>query len=99
MVKPLLSPGPDQTIKRLEALVDLARSARQDGIDTVLGKVAESVRSVSGFRTIIFNVYHPAWHDYEGVLVYFSDNGGKTLQARPELLLGRAGCHPDLAER
>ena len=90
MVKSLLSPGPDQTIKRLEALVDLARSTRQDGIDTVLGKVAETVRSVSGFRTIIFNVYHPAWDDHEGVLVYLSDNGGKMFQARPELLLGRA---------
>jgi hypothetical protein len=63
VVKSLLSPRPDQTIKRLEALVDLARSTRQDGIDTVLGKVAETVRSVSGFRTIIFNVYHPAWDD------------------------------------
>jgi hypothetical protein len=96
VVKSLLSPGPDQTTKRLEALVDLARSARQDGIDPVLGKVAETVRSVSGFRTIIFNVHHPAWDDHEGVLVYFSDNGGKMFQVRPELLLGRARVSPGL---
>lgn len=59
----------DDAIGRIDALVSLARSAREDNVDDVLRTVVETVRSAAGFEIVVFNRYQPAWDDYEVVLV------------------------------
>jgi diguanylate cyclase (GGDEF)-like protein len=59
----------DDAIGRIDALVSLARSAREDNVDDVLRTVVETVHSTAGFEIVVFNRYQPAWDDYEVVLV------------------------------
>ena len=59
----------DDAIGRIDALVSLARSAREDNVDDVLRTVVETVQSAAGFEIVVFNRYQPAWDDYEVVLV------------------------------
>jgi hypothetical protein len=59
----------DDAIGRIDALVSLARSAREDNVDEVLRTVVETVHSAAGFEIVVFNKYQPAWDDYEVVLV------------------------------
>jgi diguanylate cyclase (GGDEF)-like protein len=59
----------DDAIGRIDALVSLARSAREDNVDDVLRTVVETVHSAAGFEVVVFNRYRPAWDDYEVVLV------------------------------
>lgn len=59
----------DDAIGRIDALVSLARSAREDNVDDVLRTVVETVHSAAGFEIVVFNRYQPAWDNYEVVLV------------------------------
>lgn len=59
----------DDAIGRIDALVSLARSAREDNVDEVLRTVVETVHSAAGFEIVVFNKYQPGWDDYEVVLV------------------------------
>ncbi len=54
-----------ETITPLEALVELARSAREDPLHQVLSTVAETVHRVAGYRSGVLNLYRPAWDDYQ----------------------------------
>ena len=58
----------DDAIGWIDALVSLARSAREDNVDDVLRTVVETVHSTAGFEVVVFNRYRPAWDDYEVVL-------------------------------
>ena len=64
----------------LEALVQLARSAREDPPPVVLGTVAESVRTIAGFAAVVVNIYRPEWDHYEVVLVLGSEESRAELQ-------------------
>ena len=64
-----------------ETLLDLARSASEDALPRVLEVVADTILHLSGFRTVVLNVFRPAWDDFEAVLV-------KGEQESTELLLG-----------
>ncbi len=64
----------------LEALVQLARSAREDPLPVVLATVAETVREIAGFAAVVVNIYRPAWDDYEVVLVLGSDESRADLE-------------------
>lgn len=59
----------DEAIGWIDALVSLARSAREDSVDDVLRTVVETIHSTAGFDIVVFNRYRPAWDDYEVVLV------------------------------
>ncbi len=67
-------------ITPLEALVQLARSAREDPVPVVLATVAETVRTIAGFAAVVVNVYRPAWDDYEVVLVIGSEESRLDLE-------------------
>ncbi len=64
----------------LVALVQLARSAREDPLLTVLATVAETVRTIAGFEAVVVNIYRPAWDDYEVVLVLGSAASRRELE-------------------
>jgi diguanylate cyclase (GGDEF)-like protein len=64
----------------LEALVQLARSAREDPVPVVLATVAETVRRIAGFAAVVVNIYRPAWDDYEVVLVIGSEESRLDLE-------------------
>jgi diguanylate cyclase (GGDEF)-like protein len=64
----------------LEALAQLARSAREDPVPVVLATVAETVRTIAGFAAVVVNIYRPAWDDYEVVLVIGSEESRRDLE-------------------
>lgn len=68
----MTNPEPEERtdpIEQINALVSLARSAREDDVENVLRTVVETIHSVAGFDAVVFNKYRPAWDDYEVVMV------------------------------
>ena len=65
--------GPEPVLvddaSRLEVLLELASSAREDPLPSVLETVAEIVCETAGFRAVVVNLFRPAWDDYEVALV------------------------------
>ncbi|HEY0277080.1 MAG TPA: sensor domain-containing diguanylate cyclase [Solirubrobacterales bacterium] len=66
--------------KRLDAMLRLAQLAREESVEKVLEAVAETARDVLGFRAVAVNLYRPAWHDYEAVLVLGSEAQRRALE-------------------
>ncbi|MGI8712261.1 MAG: diguanylate cyclase [Solirubrobacteraceae bacterium] len=67
------SSGPSDQTTPLEVLLELAQSAASDPVPEVLRIVAETVRGIAGFGSVVLNVYRPAWDDYQVELVLGSD--------------------------
>jgi diguanylate cyclase (GGDEF)-like protein len=55
--------------EQLNALLELALSARDRPVDEILASVAETASAALGFGAVVINVYRPAWHDYQAVFV------------------------------
>lgn len=72
MVVPVRSEAAD-TVTPLEALLELARCAREEPLPIVLSTVATTIRTVAGFEAVVVNIYRPAWDDYEVVFVLGSE--------------------------
>ena len=71
-----------ETITPVEALVELARSAREDPLDVVLDTVAATVHRVAGYRSGVLNLYRPAWDDYEMAVLVDSNEDVEELQGK-----------------
>jgi GAF domain-containing protein len=81
---------PDPTvdaIARLGGLVEVVRRAgRPGGLDRALREGAAAIAELAGFRTVVVNLYRPAFHDLEVACVHGDD------LARDELI-GRSGTY------
>jgi diguanylate cyclase (GGDEF)-like protein len=75
-------PDIGETITPVEALVELARSAREDPLDKVLNTVAQTVHRVAGYRSGVLNLYRPAWDDYQMAVLVDRDDGIEEMQGR-----------------
>ena len=64
----------------LEAMLELARCAGEESLPVVLEAVAQTIREVAGFDTVVVNIYRPAWDDYEVVMVVGSPDGREALE-------------------
>jgi diguanylate cyclase (GGDEF)-like protein len=71
-----------ERITPVEALVELARSAREDPLDVVLNTVAATVHRVAGYRSGVLNLYRPAWDDYEMAVLVDSNDDVDELQGQ-----------------
>jgi diguanylate cyclase (GGDEF)-like protein len=71
-----------ETITPVEALVELARSAREDPLEVVLNTVAETVHRIAGYRSGVLNLYRPAWDDYEMAVLVDSNDDVDALQGQ-----------------
>jgi hypothetical protein len=71
--------SPQDAVDWVDALVDLARSAREDQFPDVLLTVCETVRRITGFQDVVFNLYRRAWDDFEAVIVVGSDEARHAL--------------------
>ncbi len=60
-------------VQRINALLRLVRSAREDPVPEVLAAVAETVRDAAGFGAVVVNLYRREWDHYEAVLVLGSE--------------------------
>ncbi|MEA2211084.1 MAG: hypothetical protein QOF83_1032 [Solirubrobacteraceae bacterium] len=63
----------------IESLLELARSAGEDSLPVVLSTVAETIRTVGGYRAVVVNIYRPAWDDYEVIYVIGSNESHEVL--------------------
>lgn len=93
----------DDPIGRMDALVALARSAREDNVDDVLRTVVETVHSAAGFNIVVFNKYQPAWDEYEVVLAVGPTDAPELLHTRrsrdmfeEKLLASEFEIHPGI---
>lgn len=71
--------GGEVVARWVEALLTLARTARDRSVSDTLVAVADTVRSVLGYGGVAVNVYRPAQHDYEVVLVSGPPDAQATL--------------------
>jgi diguanylate cyclase (GGDEF)-like protein len=73
-------PAPPRTAPDVvEALLELARSAAEDELSRVLESVANTILITSGYRTVVLNVFRPAWNDYEAVLIVGRQDGSEII--------------------
>jgi diguanylate cyclase (GGDEF)-like protein len=72
-----MPPADQQT--PIEAMLELARSAGEDSLPVVLSTVAQTIRTVGGYRAVVVNIYRPAWDDYEVIFVIGSDESHTVL--------------------
>jgi diguanylate cyclase (GGDEF)-like protein len=74
-----------ETLARLRGLFHVTRAVRDEGqLDVVLGAVAHTIAESLGYRTVVVNLFRPAWNDFVVATVHGDD------RAREELL-GSAG--------
>ena len=64
---------------RLEVLLELSSSAREDSLPHLLETVAEIVCEAAGFGAVVLNLFRPAWDDYEVALVIGQEESVKAL--------------------
>jgi diguanylate cyclase (GGDEF)-like protein len=88
-------PGSPDEITPLEALLGLTQSAAGDPVPEVLRFVAQTVRGIAGFGSVVLNVFRPEWDDYRVELVLGSEEtraemeGATTPRGPLEELLAR----------
>ena len=68
------------TISRLRGLLEVTRLVR-DETDTgrLLDAIAATIGESLGYRTVVVNLYRPAWNDFEVTTVYGSEEARATL--------------------
>ena len=80
-----IPPDDLETLARLRGLFHVTRAVRDEAqLDDVLGAVAHTIAESLGYRTVVVNLFRPAWNDFLVATVYGDD------RARDELL-GSAG--------
>ena len=67
------------TVRRLHALLDLSGLSRGQDLDAVLQAVTRAILESMGYRTVVVNLYRPAWDDFECVVVEGSDEARDAL--------------------
>jgi diguanylate cyclase (GGDEF)-like protein len=67
-------------VTQLHGLLDIAAALRSsDGVRPMLEAVAETTRRALGYRTIVVNVYRPAWDDFEVVVVLGDEDAREAI--------------------
>jgi diguanylate cyclase (GGDEF)-like protein len=68
------------TISRLRGLLDVTRLVRDEtDIGRLLDAIAATIATSLGYRTVVINLYRPAWNDFEVSAVYGSEEARATL--------------------
>jgi diguanylate cyclase (GGDEF)-like protein len=67
------------TVRRLHALLELSGLSRGQDLDAVLEAVTRSILESMGYRTVVVNLYRPAWDDFECVVVEGSEEARDAL--------------------
>jgi diguanylate cyclase (GGDEF)-like protein len=68
-----------EDLSQLEVLLELSSSARGDPLPGFLETVADIVCETGGFRTVVLNLFRPAWDDYEVALVIGQEESVEAL--------------------
>ncbi len=63
----------------LHGLLRLARATRASDLGSALEHAAAAVSDALGYRTVVVNLYRPAWDDFEVVVVHGSADVRRTL--------------------
>ena len=80
-----IPPDDLETLARLRGLFHVTRAVRDEAqLDDVLGAVAHTIAESLGYRTVVVNLFRPAWNDFVVATVHGDE------RARDELL-GSAG--------
>ena len=84
-----IPPDDLETLARLRGLFHVTRAVRNEAqLDDVLGAVAHTIAESLGYRTVVVNLFRPAWNDFLVATVHGDD------RARDELLGSRAAGRP-----
>ena len=68
------------TLTRLRGLLDVTRLVRDEAdLPTVLAEIARTISGTLGFKTVVVNLYRPAWDDFEVTTVHGSAEAEQQL--------------------
>jgi diguanylate cyclase (GGDEF)-like protein len=67
------------TVRRLHALLELSGLSRGQDLGAVLRAVTRAISDSMGYRTVVVNLYRPAWDDFECVFVAGSEEARDAL--------------------
>ncbi len=85
------------TLARLRGLLHVTRAVRdEEQLDDVLAAVAYTLAESLGYRTVVVNLYRPAWNDFVVATVHGDDRAREQLQGTVGT---RESWEPLLAER
>lgn len=67
-------------LARLRPLLELANLVRDEReLDDLLASIAETIASGLGWRTVVINLYRPAWDDFQVTTVFGNDEARRAL--------------------
>jgi PAS domain S-box-containing protein len=67
-------------LARLKPLLEIAATVRGErDFDEVLGALAETISAGLGWKTVLFNLYRPAWDDFQVRTVFGNDDAREAL--------------------
>ena len=88
------TPTPLARLRPLLEIANLVRDERE--LEDVLGSIAETIAHGLGWRTVVVNLYRPAWDDFQVTTVVGNDDARKVLLGTTSSL---SDWEPLLAER
>jgi diguanylate cyclase (GGDEF)-like protein len=73
-------PSDTTTNDRLQGLLEVTRLVRDESDQpALLSAIARAIATSMGFRTVVVNLYRPAWNDFQVTTVHGSEEARKTL--------------------
>jgi PAS domain S-box-containing protein len=77
MLQAIDTPTPLSRLRPLLEIANLVRDERE--LEDVLSSIAEMVATGIGWRTVVVNLYRPAWDDFQVTTVYGNENARRAL--------------------
>src|ERR671937_197324 len=85
------------SLAQLRPLLEIANLVRDEReLEDVLSSIAETISEGIGWRTVVVNLYRPAWDDFQVTTVFGNDDARKVLLGTTSSL---ADWEPLLADR
>jgi PAS domain S-box-containing protein len=76
----MLQVGTQTPLTRLRPLLEIANLVRDEReLEEVLASIAETIATGIAWRTVVVNLYRPAWDDFQVTTVYGNDNARRIL--------------------
>jgi len=77
MLQSITTPTPLTRLRPLLEIANLVRDERE--LEDVLSSIAETIANGIGWRTVVVNLYRPAWDDFQVATVFGNENARRIL--------------------
>src|SRR5438270_6586601 len=77
MLQSITTPTPLTRLRPLLEIANLVRDERE--LEDVLTSIAETIATGIGWRTVVINLYRPAWDDFQVTTVFGNEDARRAL--------------------